>query len=74
MSEPKKKIIKTFDGECVVTLRKAKHSKTGKMVDYLSFSDGLNATGVFLGKDTKKEIVEFISGKGATRGNSNKSE
>ena len=62
MSEIKKEVIKTFDGECVLTLRKVKHSKEGEMRDYLSLSDGLNATGIFLGPKTKEAIIKFLGG------------
>jgi hypothetical protein len=54
--------IKTADGECILTLREVKHPKSGKLVEYFSISDGLNVSGVFLGKDSKEEMYKFLKG------------
>ncbi len=67
----KKEVIKTFDGSLIVTEMKVKHPKNGDMVDYLSFSNGQDVTGVFLDKETKKELSKFLNKKEAKDGSSN---
>lgn len=71
MSEPRKEVIPTFDGSLIVTERKVKHPKSKEMVDYISFSDGMSVSGVFLGKETKKELSKFLNKKESKDGSSN---
>ena len=73
MSEPKKEIIKTFDGTLIVTESKVRHPKSKEMVDYLSFSDGMSVSGVFLDKNTKKELSKFLNKKESKDGTSSES-
>jgi hypothetical protein len=56
-----KKTVKTFDGNCIITEMKAAHGKSGDMKDYLMFSDGMNAVGFYLDKNTKKEIAKALT-------------
>lgn len=55
--------IKTHSGKLIVTEREALHGKSKKMLPYLSFSDGQNAMGVYLDKETKKELSKFLNKK-----------
>lgn len=66
----KKEVITTFDGNLIVTEMKVKHPKNGEMTDYISFSNGQDVCGVFLGKETKKELSKFLNKKGAKDGSS----
>ena len=67
-----KEIIKTFDGECVVTERVMKHPKNGENQLYLSFSNGQDVCGFFVGSKKKEDIIKFLTAKkGASRGRSN---
>lgn len=59
----KSETIKTMNGVLIVNETKVKHQKSGEMMDYLSFSNGQDVTGVFLGEDTKKELAEFLNTK-----------
>tara|TARA_R110002012_G_C11437240_1_gene590125 strand:- start:72 stop:326 length:255 start_codon:yes stop_codon:yes gene_type:complete len=71
MSEPKKEIIKTLNGNLIVTESKVKHQKSGDLLDYLSFSNGQDVCGVFMDKNTKKELSKFLNKKEPKNDNDN---
>jgi len=66
-----KEEIKTLDGKLIVTESKVKHHTSGQMLDYLSFSNGQDVCGIYLGKETKKELSKFLNKKEAKNGSSN---
>lgn len=68
MSEPKKTVVKTFDGECVITERVMKHHKSGKTELYLSFSNGQDVCGFFVGEKTKAEIIKSLTERKGAKG------
>lgn len=70
MTEPRKEILKTYDGECIVTHREMNHPKSKEKAMYLSFSNGQDVCGFYIGKDTIKDLVKAISHKGERRGRS----
>lgn len=59
-NEPVKKAIKTYDGQLVVTSRMAKHPKKGEMVEYFSFSNGMDVCGIYVDEETKQALVDFL--------------
>jgi len=56
----RKTSIPGIKGELIVTESEIMDRKTGAKTPYLSFSDGLNACGVYLNKDTKAELVKWL--------------
>lgn len=66
--------IKSLNATLTVTESKIKHQKSGEMLDYLSFSNGQDVCGVFLDKETKKELSKFLNKKETKNGRSNESE
>lgn len=64
MTEPKSAKIKTLNGELFISIRTLAHPKDAdQKAVYLSFSNGMDVAGVYLDKNTQKEIVEFLSEK-----------
>ncbi len=68
----KKEVIKALSGNLIVTESKVKH-QNGDMLDYISFSNGQDVCGVFLDKETKKELSKFLNKKESKDGSSTKS-
>jgi hypothetical protein len=68
MSEARVEKIKTFDGSVTLTEQKLKHQKSGKMLTYLSISNGSDVSGFYIDTNTKKAMAKFLNAKGATSG------
>jgi len=63
MSEPRTVTVPANAGQkLTVTERKVKDEK-GEMVDYLSFSNGMEVCGVYMTAKTREELAKFFSTK-----------
>lgn len=56
--------IDVTGGKMHLTERKLKHPQTGKMANYVSFSNGMDVSGVYLNDKAKKEIAKWLTSKG----------